>query len=232
MIAFQVQFEAWLRSFTSIAAFMQMRWAWPAIESAHFIGLTLLFGSIAAWDLRLVGAVKEVPISAFHRLVPFAVLGFAINVTSGFMFLVTFPEQYVYNPAFQLKVLCLMLAGLNVMLFYLTSFRRIATSGSGQQPPLLGRLSGAVSLGLWITVIVCGRMITFFGRLVTAMPQTSSVFLRTASSGRDRRGRKAPPYKILKTFWPAPFAPPSRCGAPASQEPWLPRSRGHALCGG
>jgi len=162
MIAFQVQFEAWLRGFTTIADFMQMRWAWPALESAHFIGLTLLFGSIAAWDLRLVGAVKEVPISAFHRLVPFAVLGFAINVTSGFMFLVTFPEQYVYNPAFQLKVLCLMLAGLNVMLFYLTSFRSIATSGSGQQPPLLGRLSGAVSLGLWVTVIVCGRMITFY----------------------------------------------------------------------
>ena len=162
MIAFQVQFEAWLRGFTGIAAFMQMRWAWPAIESVHFIGLTLLFGSIAAWDLRLLGALKEVPVSAFHKLVPFAVLGFAINITSGFMFLVTFPEQYVYNPAFQLKVLCLMLAGLNVMLFYVTSFRLVATSESGQQPPVLGRLSGAVSLGLWGTVIICGRMITFY----------------------------------------------------------------------
>ena len=162
MIPFQVQFEAWLRGFTSIAAFMQTRWAWPAIESVHFIGLTLLFGSIAAWDLRLLGALKEIPIAAFHKLVPFAVLGFTINLTSGLMFLVTFPDQYVYNSAFQLKMLCLMLAGLNVMLFYLTSFRRIATFGSDRQPPLLARLSGAVSLGLWITVIICGRMITFF----------------------------------------------------------------------
>jgi hypothetical protein len=162
MIPFQVQFEAWLRGFTAVGAFMQTQWAWPAIESAHFIGLTLLFGSIAAWDLRLVGALKEVPVAAFHKLVPFAVLGFAINVVSGSMFLVTFPEQYVYNTAFQLKMLCLILAGLNVMVFYLTSFRRIATAEPGQQPPLLGRLSGAVSLGLWITVIVCGRMITFF----------------------------------------------------------------------
>ena len=48
------------------------------------------------------------------------------------------------------------------MLFYLTNFRRIATSGPGQQLPWLGRLAGAVSLGLWITVIICGRMITFF----------------------------------------------------------------------
>ena len=161
MIPIQVQFEAWLRGFPHIAAFMQTTWAWPLAESAHFIGLTLLFGSIAAWDLRLVGVVKEVPVAAFHKLVPFAVLGFVINVTTGFMFLVTFPAQYVYNTAFQFKVLCLMLAGLNVMVFYLTSFRRILTSGPGQPPPL-ARLSGALSLGLWITVIICGRMITFF----------------------------------------------------------------------
>ena len=162
MIQFQVQLEAWLRSFTSLGAFMQTKWAWPAFESLHFIGLTLLFGSIAAWDLRLIGFVKEVPVAAFHKLVPFAVLGFAINVASGSMFLVTFPNQYVYNPAFQLKVLCLMLAGLNVMVFYLTSFRQIATLESGQQAPPPGRLSGAVSLALWLTVIVCGRMITFY----------------------------------------------------------------------
>jgi hypothetical protein len=162
MIGFQVQLEAWLRGFTGIAAFMQTTWAWPAVESAHFIGLTLLFGSIAAWDLRLVGVLKEVPVAAFHRLVPFAILGFGINVVSGFMFLVTFPDQYVYNTAFQLKVLCLILAGLNVMVFYVTSFRRIRTLGSNRQAPLPGRLSGAVSLALWVTVIVCGRMITFF----------------------------------------------------------------------
>ena len=50
------------------------------------------------------------------------------------------------------KVLCLFLAGLNVIVFYLTSFRRVVRLGSGQQPPLIG----------WITVIICGRMITFF----------------------------------------------------------------------
>ena len=162
MIQFQVQLEAWLRGFESVAAFMQTKWARPAVESVHFIGLTLLFGSIAAWDLRLVGVLKDVPVAAFHKLVPFAVLGFAINAASGSLFLVTFPDQYVYNPAFQLKMLCLMLAGVNVMVFYLASFSRIATLEAGQQPPLLGRLSGAVSLGLWMTVIVCGRMITFY----------------------------------------------------------------------
>lgn len=162
MIPAQMQLEAWLRSFTDVAAFMQLPWSWPVAESAHFIGLTLLLGSIAAWDLRLLGLLPEVPVGAFHKLVPFAVLGFVINATTGALFLVTFPGQYVYNTAFHLKVLCLLLAGVNVVLFYLTNLRRMAVAGPGQHLPLLGRLSGAVSLALWITVIVCGRMITFF----------------------------------------------------------------------
>ena len=162
MVPFQVSLEAWLRGFTDVAAFMHLHWSWPAAESAHFIGLTLLLGSIGAWDLRLLGLLKEVPVAAFHKLIPFAVLGFGINVASGSTFLMTSPEQYIYNPAFQLKVLCLLLAGLNVLLFYLTSFRRVTALGPGQQPPLLARLNGGVSIALWITVIVCGRMITFF----------------------------------------------------------------------
>jgi hypothetical protein len=162
MIPFQVQLESALASFHHVAVVMQMRWAWPFVESAHFIGLTLLFGSIAAWDLRLVGLLKEVPVAAFHRLVPFAVLGFAINVASGTLFLMTYPDQYVYNAAFHLKMVCVLLAGLNVVVFYLTMFRRVQVLGPGAQPPLLARASGAASLVLWMTVIICGRMITFF----------------------------------------------------------------------
>ena len=162
LIPFQVQLEAALASFPRIDALMQTDWAWPIVESIHFVGLTLLFGSIAAWDLRLLGFAKQVPIAAFHRLVPFAILGFAINATSGAFFLMTDPDQYVYNPAFHLKMLCVMLAGANAGLFYLTMFRRVKRLEPGAQGSVLIRLSGAVSLVLWITVIICGRMITFY----------------------------------------------------------------------
>jgi hypothetical protein len=163
MIPFQVQLEAALASFTRVEAFMETTtYAWGVAESIHFIGLTLLLGSIAAWDLRLVGLMREVPVAAFHRLVPFAVLGFGINVASGAVFLITDPDQYVYNSAFHLKMTCLALAGANVMVFYLTVFRRVKSLGPGAQPPPLARLNGVISLALWITVIICGRMITFY----------------------------------------------------------------------
>ena len=162
MIPVQVRLEAVLASFTRVEALMEMNNAWPVVESVHFIGLTLLLGSIAAWDLRLLGVMKEVPVAAFHRLVPFAILGFGINAASGSLFLMTDPDQYVYNSAFHLKVLCIALAGVNVAVFYVTTFRRVHALGFGAQPPLLARVSGAVSLVLWVTVIVCGRMITFY----------------------------------------------------------------------
>ena len=162
MIPFQVELESALRSFTQVAGLMRTNWGWPIAESIHFVGLTLLFGSIAAWDLRLVGMAKHVPIAAFHRLIPFAILGFMINAGSGSFFLMTEPDQYVYNPAFQLKMLCVVLAGINVGLFYLTMFRRVNRLGPGVQGPVLARLNGLVSLALWITVIICGRMITFY----------------------------------------------------------------------
>ena len=95
------------------------------VESLHFLGLTLLFGSIAAWDLRLLGVGRGVPIAAFHRLIPFAVVGFTVNVTSGIGFLMAAPDQYIYNPAFHVKMLLVALAGLNVLVFYLTIFRRV-----------------------------------------------------------------------------------------------------------
>ena len=176
MIPFQVQLEAALRSFTRVAAMMQMDWSWPIVESIHFIGLTLLFGSIAAWDLRLIGFAKRVPVTAFHRLIPFAIIGFGINATSGTLFLMTDPDQYVYNPAFHLKMLCVILAGVNVMLFYLTMFRRVSALGPEAQAPPMARLNGAVSLVLWLTVIICGRMITFY-RPTGCFPGQAAGFL-------------------------------------------------------
>ena len=162
MVSFQLALERFFQSFPNIAALMETAWGWPIVECIHFIGLTLLFGSIAAWDLRLVGIAKDVPILAFHRLVPYAVAGFVINASSGMFFLMTTPNQYIYNPAFHLKMLCVALAGANVLVFYVTMFGRIARLGPGARGPAFARFSGGASLVLWMVVIVCGRLITFY----------------------------------------------------------------------
>ena len=151
-----------LTSVEPVATFMRTAWGWPVVESVHFMGLTLLFGTIAAWDLRLLGMAKRVPIAAFHRLVPFAILGFTINAATGSLFLMTEPDQYLYNPAFHFKLLFIGLAGLNVLVFYVTMFRRVSALSADADAPVAARVAGAVSLCLWTAVIICGRLITFY----------------------------------------------------------------------
>ena len=159
---FQVWLVTWLEQDSWVSELMQTAWTWPTVESLHFLGLCLLIGCIGTFDLRLLGVARRVPIAAVHRLVPFGILGFAINVTTGMMFVMTEPDQYIYNPSFHLKLMFLAIAGTNAAMFYLSSFRRIFGPGAALDAPRRAKLIAAVSLCAWLGVIVCGRLITFF----------------------------------------------------------------------
>jgi uncharacterized membrane protein len=162
MTAFQDWLVATFASTTLVSSFMRSRYGWPTVEAVHFVGLSLLIGTIGMFDLRLLGMAKRVPIAALHRLIPWGILGYTINVITGSMFLLTEPDQYVYNPAFHLKMLFMGLAGVNVLTFYLLVFRKVRASGREFDAPRSAKLIAGISLFCWITVIVCGRLLTFY----------------------------------------------------------------------
>ncbi len=152
----------WLSSQPTGDWMRNVPWAWPMCESIHFIGLSLLIGTVGLFDLRLLGFAPRVPMAAFHRLIPIGVCGFLMNLTTGFCFLTGTPDQYFLNRAFQFKMMFLAIAGLNMAAFYLTMFRKVRELGPGDQAPLPARLIGGVSLAAWIGVMTCGRLLTFF----------------------------------------------------------------------
>lgn len=141
---------------------MYSAWGWPIAEIIHFIGLCLLMGTVGMFDLRLLGLGRGLSIPAMQRLVPFGVLGFALSAASGLMFVVTSPDQYLYNPAWQVKMALLALAGLNMVLFYLTAARELKGLGPDENASSAARLFAGVSLACWIGVIAAGRVITAF----------------------------------------------------------------------
>jgi len=145
-----------------IYAVMTSRWGWPIVEIFHFTGLCLLFGSVGMFDLRMLGVARGVSLRALHRLIPFGLAGFAMSVTTGFLFVVTTPDQYLYNPALQTKLALMALAGVNMALFYATAARAVKATGDFDLPPFRARIIGAVSLFCWLGVITCGRVITAF----------------------------------------------------------------------
>ncbi len=140
----------------------QSAWMWAALESLHFIGLALLVGTVGMFDLRLLGFAGNVPVVALHRLIPIGIAGFALNATTGVLFLSGFPEQYFFNAAFRVKMALILMAGFNVLFFYGRVFRRLEALEPGDQLPLAARVTGGVSLCAWIGVMCAGRLLTFF----------------------------------------------------------------------
>ena len=162
MTGFQIWLERTLRSINPVADLMHSKWGWPAAESIHFLGLSLLIGAIGLFDLRLLGVGKRIPIAALHKLIPWGLLGYAINVVSGLTFLMTEPDQYIYNPAFHFKMLFMAIAGFNASAFYLVAARRTMGPEAAAEVPRRAKLIAATSIAMWVGIIVCGRLLTFY----------------------------------------------------------------------
>lgn len=162
MDTFQFWLVAKLQGITIFHEFMHSRYGWPVIESLHFIGLSMLVGVIGVFDLRLIGMAKRIPIGVLHRAVPFGVMGYALNVITGSMFLTTEANQYIYNPSFHFKMLFMGIAGLNILVFYSAVFRKVRNLPAGADAPLAAKIIGGVSLCCWVAIIICGRLLTFY----------------------------------------------------------------------
>jgi len=139
-----------------------LKWGWPASETAHFIGLCLLFGVVLVVDLRMLGFMKGIPFSTLHRLLPWGVLGFGVNVVTGILFFIGAPPDfYVNNPVFIWKLALILVAGANAL--YFTVFEQAWTLGAGDTPPVAAKVAAASGILVWTGVIFCGQMLPFFG---------------------------------------------------------------------
>ena len=135
-------------------------WWWGFLMALHFIGLALLIGAMGVLDLRIMGFLRELPIAPLHRLVPWAMAGLAINIVTGMLAFIGQPENYTFSIAFWLKMLSLLLLGLNAAAFYLTGiFDRVEPLGAGEDAPMSAKIIAASSLFLWFAVITLGRYI-------------------------------------------------------------------------
>jgi len=136
-------------------------WMWPTCETLHFIGLSLLLGVVFLVDLRVLGFMKGVSFASLHRLLPWAALGFGLNVVTGMLFFVGIPLQYIHNKSFYWKVGLVMLAGANAV--YFTLFDEPWSLGPGEDAPLTAKFAAVSAVVLWVAVMYFGSMLPFLG---------------------------------------------------------------------
>ena len=146
----------------------------------HFMGLALIVGTVGILDLRIMGFIKQVPVAPVHRFVPWALAGLGVNIVTGMMAFIGQPLNYVSSGAFWLKMIVLLLLGLNAAVFYMTDvFEKIEHLKAGEDAPMSAKLVAASTLAL-----------VFGLTTVSIMPG----LLQTVSGCRVRVGARIPPY--------------------------------------
>ncbi|HEY8521853.1 MAG TPA: DUF6644 family protein [Gammaproteobacteria bacterium] len=137
--------------------------AMPVVESIHVMALALVFGTILIVDLRLLGfASTRRPFTRVSgELLKLTWAGFIVSVITGAMMFTANATTYYDNTAFRLKLLALLAAGVNMAVFHLWTMRNVSAWDKDAVPPVPARAAGALSIAIWVAVIVCGRVIGF-----------------------------------------------------------------------
>src|SRR5712671_447487 len=153
----------WLAATEWSVALHESVYAYPVVESVHVWALCVFLGMAIVLDLRLVGAIlRDVPVSQVaRRLLPWTVAGFVVMIASGVLLFFAIPVRTYQNIFFRVKVVLLVLAGINAWVFHATIWRRVASWDRDPVTPRAARFAGVASLVLWACIVFAGRMIAY-----------------------------------------------------------------------
>ena len=167
----------WLADTPWSIALHESLYMYPLVESVHVLTLCVFVGMAMMLDLRLLGlTLRRVPVSEVtDRLVPWMKAGFLVMVVSGVLLFYAIPVRSYQSIFFRIKVIMLVLAGLNAWVFHATVHRRVAEWDLAPHPPRAARLAGAFSLALWVGIVVAGRMIAYNWFDCDKQPQPAAI---------------------------------------------------------
>jgi hypothetical protein len=137
-------------------------WAFPALEVVHIFAISMVFGTIAIIDLRLLGlaSTKRSYPELACELLPWTWGAFFVSAACGSILILSRPAGYFENADFRLKFVCMGLAFVNMLVFHLITSKS-AAKWDGATPPVAAKIAGALSLLFWIGVVYFARMTGF-----------------------------------------------------------------------
>jgi len=145
---------------------MTLWWFLPVWKTVHIVGMAMLMGVVLVVDLRIFGLAKGLPGWPLQRLMWWAAAGFVVTLVSGALLVRANPQQYFGPPlnlAFYAKILCLVLIGLNDILYFATGLKReVDGVDAGEAASGSAKIVASVSLALWFSVIYIGVTMPFF----------------------------------------------------------------------
>lgn len=156
-------FCKWLEHTWVGSSVRESLWLFPAIETVHLLGMATLVSTVSVLDLRLLGwTMSHKRVSEFvGRLLPWVWLAFAAQVITGVILFSSEAVKVYDNPAFRLKMLLILLAGVHALIFHLTVYRNVARWDDTPLLPAGAKIAAGISLVLWLAIVAAGRFIGF-----------------------------------------------------------------------
>jgi hypothetical protein len=156
-------FLQWLHD-TSLSVWLRDSiWAEPIVETIHVLSLTLFFGFAILLDSRLLGlTMKRRRISeVIGQLNPWLIAGFIVMTVSGILLFIGDPVSFYQTTFFKVKIVLIVLAGLNVLVFNSTIGSRMETWDLDSPTPARAKAAAVLSLLFWVAIIAAGRAIAY-----------------------------------------------------------------------
>ena len=151
----------WLEDSAWAVAIRQSVWLYPALEIMHITGIVLLVGPAFLFDLRLLGFSKHLSVSDLARhLLPWSRRALVLVVPSGILLFITNAATLGNDPVFWLKMVLLITAGLNALVFHRFTFRPHAWSENTTLPKG-AKAAAIISIVVWLAIIACGRLLAY-----------------------------------------------------------------------
>jgi len=157
------EFMEWLQASPPAAYIHKTAWAFTTIELVHVVAISLVVGTIAIVDLRLLGvASTKRPFTELARAVlPSTWAAFVIAVAAGLLLFISQAGAYFVSTSFRIKIALIVLAGINMLIFELVTVRGVQEWNLKPIPPLPARLAGGISIACWVLVVIFGRWTGF-----------------------------------------------------------------------
>ena len=154
---------SWLEATPFAMAIAESEWMFPTIETVHVLALTLVIGAIAMLDLRLIGVSRRDMrvMQLSDETLPWVWMAFVVAAITGTLMFVSAATKYYNNVPFRIKMVLLVLAGINMAVFHLGAWRAVHHWDSSFPTPRGARIAAGLSLFFWIGVVFAGRWVGF-----------------------------------------------------------------------
>ena len=153
----------WLEQTPLATAISESVWLFPIIEGSHILALPLSVGMILMFDLRLLGLAfqGQAASSLMRDVLRWSKVGFAVMFLTGGLLFMSEASKAYESVFFRTKLVLLLMLGINAALFQIVFYPRMEQWEAGRGTPFGARACGALSLIVWIAVIICGRTMAY-----------------------------------------------------------------------